>query len=111
MYICLSIFLYLFVFFSGREWSTLECDKYVETQNFSNILQTGIVPKGVSDMDASLIQSKPGANSVDHKELEDHLLTKLEKDRRQRVKGDTAGLPQIPQENIGNYLYFYLFYI
>jgi hypothetical protein len=47
---------------------------------------------------------KEVSTKEDIKGQEIKLLIDLEREKRYRVKGDTAALPNIPQQNIGNYL-------
>jgi len=80
----------------------------METSSSSNI-QTGDVSTITSSSSAMTTASVSETNNIgaseetphrNQKQDEDHLLHKLEKEKRQRIKGDTAALPQIPQQNI-----------
>lgn len=68
------------------------CDKYTDTS------QSAPVQPGVDS--GSSVASPNETPKTNQKQDEDHLLEKLAKEKRQRIKGDTAALPQVPQQNI-----------
>lgn len=103
-----------------REWSNQQCDQVLETsieqQSKSELtIRTSntVAPRQNSMIAAAAAQSfgdgvgsstttNVGQFDMHHtKEKETGLLHKLENDRKNRVKGDTAGLPRISKKSIG----------